>query len=66
MPTNNHNRRRKCILLFQVSFIDRSIAQNIQRKITESEARGHWIVGIAGSNFAEGIDVRLLCLLCVV
>jgi hypothetical protein len=66
MPKHKHTTRRKYILLFLVSLINRSIAQNIQRQITERQACGRCIAGIAGLNFAEGMDVRLLCLLRVV
>jgi hypothetical protein len=52
--------------LFLVYLISRSIAQNIQCQITETQDRGRYIAGIAGSNLADGMDVRLLCLLCVV
>ena len=32
----------------------------------DREVEGRLIAGIAGSNPAEGMNVRLLCLLCVV
>ena len=33
---------------------------------SKASVRSRSIAGIAGSNSAEGVDVRLLCLLCVV
>ena len=32
----------------------------------KAQVCSHWITGIAGLNLAEGMDIYLLCLLCVV